>query len=131
MKLRELMEGIQLRKENADLDLEISGVCYDSRKVTPGCVFVAISGYAVDGNRFIPMALEKGAAVVVTDRAPDGRVPYLLVDSSRAALAAMGVNWYGHPAEKMTMVGVTGTNGKTSVTMLLLSLIHISEPTRP
>lgn len=124
MKLRELMEGIQLRKENADLDLEISGVCYDSRKVTPGCVFVAISGYAVDGNRFIPMALEKGAAVVVTDRAPDGRVPYLLVDSSRAALAAMGVNWYGHPAEKMTMVGVTGTNGKTSVTMLLKQVLE-------
>ena len=124
MKLWDLMEGIDLLEQRADLEAEISGVCYDSRKVTPGCVFVAISGYAVDGNRFIPMAMEKGAALVVTDKAPEGQVPYLLVSSSRAALAAMGANWYGHPAEKMTMVGVTGTNGKTSVTMLLKQVLE-------
>lgn len=124
MKLRELMEGIKLQKGNVDLNMEISGVCYDSRKVTPGCVFVAISGFSVDGNRFIPMALEKGASVVVTDQRPEEETPYLLVPASRAALAAMGANWYGHPAEKMTMVGVTGTNGKTSVTLLLKQVLE-------
>lgn len=125
MKLRELMKGIRLLDGNADLDMEISGVCYDSRKASQGCVFVAISGFAADGNRFIPMALEKGAALAVTDKAPEGEnVPYLLVPSARGALAAMGANWYGHPADKMTMVGVTGTNGKTSVTMLLKTVLE-------
>ena len=124
MKLRELMEGIDLLGGNAGPETEITGVCYDSRKVTPGCVFVAVSGFAADGNRFIPMAMEKGAALVVTERVPAQEVPYLRVSSCRGALAAMGANWYGHPAEKMTMVGVTGTNGKTSVTMLLKQVLE-------
>ena len=66
MKLRELLADIQVLKSNADMEMEICDVAYDSRKVQPGGVFVAISGFATDGNRFIPMALEKGAAVIVT-----------------------------------------------------------------
>ena len=126
MKLLELLKNIPVLGTNADPELEITQVVYDSRKVTPGCLFVAVTGFAADGNRFIPMAIQKGAAVIVTAREPEGDFPYVLVESDRQALALLGCNFYGHPAESMTMVGVTGTNGKTSVTLLLK---HVLEKT--
>ncbi len=111
-------------ESTADLDLDIENVYYDSRKVTKNSLFVAVSGFAADGNRFIPMALEKGAVAVVTARRPEGDVPYILVGSDRMALAMLGCNFYGWPAKAMTMVGVTGTNGKTSVTLLLKQVLE-------
>ena len=119
MKLLELLKDIPVLESNVSMDLEIGQVVYDSRKVTPGCLFVAVTGFAADGNRFIPMALQKGAAVVVTAKKPEQEVPYVLVPSDRQALALLGCNFYGHPAKSMKMVGVTGTNDKTSVTLLL------------
>ena len=119
MKLRELMKDIPILESTADLEQDISKVFYDSRKVTPGGLFVAVAGFASDGNRFIPMAMEKGAAAVVTAKRPEGEVPYVLVESDRLALAMIAANYFGHPAEKMTIIGVTGTNGKTSVTLLV------------
>ncbi len=124
MKLRELLQGIEILDANVDMDIEISAVAYDSRKVTVGGLFVAVSGYAADGNRFIPMAMEKGAAAVVTAKRPESNVPYVLVQSDRLALALIGCNFYGHPAESMTLIGVTGTNGKTSVTWLLKQVLE-------
>ena len=124
MKLKALLKEIAVLEINADLDLEIEAVHYDSRKVTPGSLFVAISGFASDGNRFIPMALSKGAVAVVTAKKPEGDVPYILVESDRMALAMLGCNYYGHPAKAMTMIGVTGTNGKTSVTLLLKQVLE-------
>ena len=124
MKLSELLGGITVLETNVSWEKEISHIAYDSRKVTPGGMFVAITGFATDGNRFIPMALEKGAAVVVTAVKPQGDIPYVLVESDRKALARLGANFYGHPSRAMTMVGVTGTNGKTSVTLLLKQLIE-------
>ena len=126
MKLKELLQGIPVLETNADLQMNIEAVAYDSRKVTEGSLFVAITGFASDGNRFIPMALEKGAAVVVTAKKPAADVPYVLVENDRYALAMIGTNFYGHPAKSMTMIGVTGTNGKTSVTLLLK---HVLEKT--
>ena len=126
MKLKELLKDIPVLRMTADPELDIREVVYDSRKVTPGCLFVAVTGFAADGNRFIPMALEKGAAVIVTAKEPEGDFPYVLVESDRQALALLGCNFYGHPAASMTMVGVTGTNGKTSVTLLLK---HVLEKT--
>ena len=119
MKLKELLKNIPVLECTADPELDISEIYYDSRKVTAGSLFVAISGFASDGNRFIPMAMSKGAAVVVTAKKPEGEVPYVLVESDRMALALLGCNFYGHPAKSMTLVGVTGTNGKTSVTLIL------------
>ena len=127
MKLKELLKDIAVKEITADLEMEISAVCYDSRKVTPGSLFVAISGFASDGNRFIPMAMEKGAGVVVTAKKPQWEVPYVLVESDRMALALLGCNFYGHPAKSMTMIGITGTNGKTSATLLLK---HVLETVR-
>ena len=126
MKLLELLKDIPILGSNVPMDLDIDHVAYDSRQVRPGGMFVAITGFAADGNRFIPMALEKGAAVVVTAKQPEGNVPYVLVESDRQALALIGCNFYGHPAKVMKMVGVTGTNGKTSSTLLLK---HVLEKT--
>ena len=124
MKLKDLIRDIAVVECTADLDLEIEAVHYDSRKVTPGSLFVAVSGFASDGNRFIPMAMSKGAVVVVTAKKPENDVPYVLVESDRLALALLGCNFYGHPAKAMTMIGVTGTNGKTSTTLLLKQLLE-------
>ena len=126
MKLTELLKDIPVLECKADPEMEIREVFYDSRKVTQGSLFVAVTGFAADGNRFIPMALQKGAAVIVTARKPAEDIPYVLVESDRQALALLGCNFYGHPARSMTMVGVTGTNGKTSVTLLLK---HVLEKT--
>ena len=126
MKLKELIHGIPVLESNVDFEMNIEAVAYDSRKVKEGSLFVAITGFASDGNRFIPMALEKGAAVVVTAKKPEANVPYVLVENDRYALAMIGTNFYGSPAKSMTMIGVTGTNGKTSVTLLLK---HVLEKT--
>ena len=124
MKLRELLRDIPVLECAADMETDITAVCYDSRKAEPGCLFVAISGFAADGNRFIPMAMEKGAAAVVTAKKPEGDIPYILVESDRLALALLGCNFYGNPARSMTMIGMTGTNGKTSSTLLLKQVLE-------
>ena len=124
MKLSALLQGIEVLELHADPQLDVTAVISDSRKVQPGSVFVAVSGFASDGNRFIPMAMEKGAVVVVTAKKPEMDVPYVLVASDRLALALLGTNFYGRPAESMVMVGVTGTNGKTSTTWLLKQVLQ-------
>ena len=127
MKLTQLLQGVEILKTTVSLDLEISQVHYDSRNVTPGSLFVAVTGFVTDGNKYIPMALEKGAAAVVTAIEPKEEIPYILVPSDRLALALIAANFYEHPAEAMTLIGVTGTNGKTSTTLLLK---HVLETVR-
>ena len=124
MKLKELLRGIPVLESTADPELDIEDVCYDSRKAGKNSLFVAISGFASDGNRFIPMALGKGAVAVVTAKKPEGTVPYILVESDRLALALLGCSFYGHPAKSMTIIGVTGTNGKTSSTLILKQVLE-------
>ena len=124
MKLKELLKDLDVIQVRANLEMEICAVTYDSRKVTPGGMFVAITGFATDGNLYIPMALEKGAAVIVTAKKPEADIPYVLVESDRLALAMIGANFYGHPGKTMTMIGVTGTNGKTSSTLLLKHVLE-------
>ena len=124
MKLKELLKNVQVLKTNADPEMEITAVAYDSRKVCSGGMFIAISGFATDGNRFIPMAMEKGASVVVTAKEPAVDVPYVLVSSDRLALAQIGSNFYGNPSAAVKMIGVTGTNGKTSSTLLLKHILE-------
>ena len=124
MTLRELLRDVAVLEMTADPTMEINTVAYDSRKVTPGSLFVAVTGFATDGNRFIPMAMEKGAVAVVTARKPEEDIPYILVESDRLALALMGRNYYNDPVKAMTIIGVTGTNGKTSVTLLLKQVLE-------
>ena len=125
MKLNELLKDIKVLKATADMQMEIVHIAYDSRKVQSGGMFVAVAGFATDGNRFIPMAMEKGAAVVVTAKEPESNIPYVLVESDRLALAYLGRNFYGDPAASMQMIGVTGTNGKTSSTLLLKHVLEV------
>lgn len=124
MKLSDLLAGIAVRCVTADLNTDITGVSYDSRKTQPGHLFVAVTGYAVDGHTFIPKAVENGAAVILCENIPEVDIPYVQVASSREALAILGANWYDHPSDKMTVIGVTGTNGKTSVTYLLKTVLE-------
>ncbi len=124
MKLQELLAGVDVLECTAAPDTEISQIAYDSRKVTAGTLFTAVTGFAADGNRFIPMALEKGAVAVVTAKKPKEDIPYILVPSDRLALAQISCNFYGNPAGSMIMVGITGTNGKTSTTLLLKHVLE-------
>ncbi len=124
MKLWEVLQGVPILKGSLDPELEITGVSYDSRAVKPGELFVAMTGFATDGHKYIPMALEKGAAAVLCQTLPEGDGPYLQTADSRRALAVIGANWFGHPAEEMTMVAVTGTNGKTTTTYLLKAILE-------
>jgi UDP-N-acetylmuramoyl-L-alanyl-D-glutamate--2,6-diaminopimelate ligase len=126
MKLSSLTSGLAL---NATTELSSSGdpdvtaICYDSRKVTPGAVFVAIEGFAADGHRFIPEAVKKGAAAVVCRKPVTVDAAVIRVADPRAALAALACRFFGHPAAEMILVGVTGTNGKTTVTYLLEQIL--------
>ena len=124
MKLRELLKDIEIVKLSGDLEQEITGVVYDSRETRAGNLFVAMEGYETDGHRFIPMARERGAVCVLCQKAPEGEGDYVLVPNSRAALARLGRNWYGDPAASMTVIGVTGTNGKTTTTYLLKDVLE-------
>lgn len=124
MKLNALLSGIEILETNAPADMEIAGVSASSRTVKKGELFAAIPGYATDGHRYIPDAVKRGAAVVVCERDMPNDVPWVRVASSRKALAQLGANWYHHPAESMQVIGVTGTNGKTSVTQLLKHVLE-------
>ena len=127
MKISQLLQGVEVTEVHADPNTEITGITFDSRKVKPGDLFMAISGFATDGNRFIPGAMEKGAVVVVTAKKPQQDVPCAVVANDRLAMAQIAANFYDHPAKKLCMIGVTGTNGKTSVTLLVK---HILETVR-
>lgn len=126
MQLKTLLQGIDVLELHANAALELTGVQYDSRRVKPGELFVAISGFQTDGHTYIPKAVAQGAACVLCEKEPGVQTPYVLVRDARAALATLGANWFGHPAEKLCMIGVTGTNGKTTSTYLLK---HVLETT--
>jgi UDP-N-acetylmuramoyl-L-alanyl-D-glutamate--2,6-diaminopimelate ligase len=99
----------------------VTGIAYDSRAVTPGAVFVALRGTQQDGAVYAAQAIAKGAIAVVADRAAgsDTAVPWVVAERGRVALAASAVAFHGHPSEQLVLVGVTGTNGKTTSTYLL------------
>src|SRR5215831_5998262 len=125
MTLRELLKGCSIRTATGDLDTEILGLAYDSRSVLPGHLFFAIRGTRVDGNRFMPKAIAKGAAAVVSALAPVSalEMPWVQVDDERASMAAIAGNFYGHPTANLRLVGVTGTNGKTTTTYIVESIL--------
>lgn len=123
MKLQAILQGLEPLEVHADLSREITGIAYDSRAVKPGNLFVAICGYDTDGHKYIPMALEKGAACVLCEKAP-AEGEYVLLSDTRRGLALAGANWYGNPAGEMTMIGITGTNGKTTTTYLVKHILE-------
>lgn len=124
MKLKEITKDIAALEYKADPELEISSVCYDSRKACPGSLFVAIKGFTSDGHRFIPKATELGASVVVCEDAPEVSVPYIRVADSREALALISRAFFSAPAESMTVIGITGTSGKTTSSYLMKHMLE-------
>ena len=123
MKLKELLKGLDILSATANLEQEITGVSYDSRETCPGDVFVAIVGEISDGHGYTAAAAEKGALCAVVEH-PVENLPYVQVASTRRALAVMGDNFFDHPSREMTMIGITGTNGKTTSTFLIKSILE-------
>ena len=124
MKLRQLIANIDVLENTADPELEISGISYDSRKTQPGDLFVAIKGFEADGHRFIPKAVANGAAAVLCEDAPTDDTPYVKVKDCRYGLAVASRDFFGNPAGEMTVIGFTGTSGKTSSTHILKHVLE-------
>ena len=123
--LRELLSGLKARRVAGDLDTEVLGVAYDSRRVSVGDLFIAIRGAKSDGNRFIPRAIAKGAVGVVSALDPVQSVPmpWIQVQDERAAMAVISANFFEHPTKDLHLIGVTGTNGKTTTTYIVESIL--------
>ena len=124
MLLRDLLENVDIVASTADMDTEVSGVSFDSGSLRAGEVFVAIRGYERDGHQFIKEAAGKGAVCALCEEAPGADIQYAVVKDTRKALAAVSAAWFGYPAGKMKVIGVTGTNGKTTVTNLIKTAIE-------
>lgn len=124
MKLKDIIKDIRILDSNADPEMDILGIAYDSRKIQPGYLFVAVSGFQTDGHKFIATAAEHGACAVLCTQKGDWGIPYLITDNSRLALAVAGRNFYHDPASEMKLVGVTGTNGKTTTTHLIKHMLE-------
>ncbi len=128
MKLRDLLAGIESVSPAAIQDAEISSVAYDSRKVTPGAMFVAIHGEKTDGNLFVSDAIARGARVICSEQIAPADLPenvgWVEVTEGRKALSTISANFYKRPAEKLKLTGVTGTNGKTTTVFLVDSVLR-------
>jgi len=125
--IRVLLPGLPPIKTVGAEDIEITGITHSSQEVKPGYLFVAIKGFAADGHTFIPDAIRRGAScIVLEDPAwirPDPSILFVQVSDSREALALLSAAYYGHPTKELTLVGITGTNGKTTFTYLLESIL--------
>jgi UDP-N-acetylmuramoyl-L-alanyl-D-glutamate--2,6-diaminopimelate ligase len=124
MNFLEILDGAEVLSQSGDCP--VKGLDYDSRRVKPGWVFVAMRGESTDGNRYIDAAISAGATSVVTDSAdqtPRVGVPWAVVPHGRRALAKLSANFYKRPAERLRVTGVTGTNGKTTTTFIVEAIL--------
>lgn len=124
MKIQDLLEGLDIIDvKNEDKDLDIDMVYYDSRKVKEGGLFVAIDGLEVDGHDYIDQAIENGAVALVVTKDVDKDLPTYKTENNRKALAIISGNYYGHPSKELKIYGITGSNGKTSTSMMVNSIL--------
>jgi UDP-N-acetylmuramoyl-L-alanyl-D-glutamate--2,6-diaminopimelate ligase len=124
MRLDELTRGLAGATAGDAEATEITGLAYDSRAVTSGALFFCVRGYRSDGHDFAPQALERGAAALVVERPLGLGVPEVLVESARAAMAPLAARFYGEPTSELDVIGVTGTNGKTTTAYLVRALLE-------
>lgn len=133
MKLSNCLKGLEYKCIKGNLEQEVSGIAFDSRKVNEGTLFVAISGFSVDGHQFIPAAIANGASVIVIQeelitreelQIPDD-ITVIHMNNTRLGLAGISSNFYKNPTSQLNLVGITGTNGKTSITYFIKSLLEL------
>lgn len=123
--LKDILYKVPITSTSGNMNVEVKGICFDSRKVKPGYLFIAVKGTQSDGHKFITNALASGAVAVVVEKLPEAisdKVSYVTVKDSAKALGVIACNFYGNPASKLKLIGVTGTNGKTTVVTLLFKL---------
>lgn len=130
MKLRELLEGVACTgirwPEEEDFDQEITGITSDSREVAAGGMFVCIRGFLADGHEYIDKAVEAGAGAVIVEEMPERHLDAVMiqVEDSREAMAKIAAAWFGHPADRMVMIGLTGTKGKTTTAHMIKKILE-------
>ncbi len=123
--VRDILYNVRITSTVGDMDVDVKGIAFDSRKVEPGFLFVAVKGTQADGHAFIDKSITLGATVIVCNSLPEATnnsVTYVTVKDSALALGVICGNFYGNPSKKLKLVGVTGTNGKTTVATLLFQL---------
>ena len=125
--LREILESVKTSSVHGNLDVEICGITSDSRRVAPGMLFVAVRGVNVDGHNYISAAISAGAAAIVAEdyREDCEGVTYVSVENSAVALGFIASAWYDNPSQKIKLVGVTGTNGKTTIATLIYEMARL------
>ena len=128
MELNKLLQNTKVLSSHGDMNISVKEICSDSRKVESEFLFVAVAGICTDGHDYISKAIEQGATVVVYDKAMIEeyfqRVTYIRVENSAKALAEIASTWYGNPSSKLKLVGITGTNGKTTIATLLYNTVR-------
>jgi UDP-N-acetylmuramoylalanyl-D-glutamate--2,6-diaminopimelate ligase (EC 6.3.2.13) len=127
MKLQELLKNVKPLTITGNADADITGVNIDSRKIEQGHLFVAQKGTQVDGHKFIPKAIELGARAILCEELPEEKtegVTYVQVESTEDAVGKVATVFYGEPSKKLQLVGVTGTNGKTTIATLLYNMFR-------
>src|SRR2546421_465396 len=122
MRLSRLLDGVQVL-EQAPADPEVTGLCYDSRRLKAGDCFIAIPGTHTDGHRYVETALRDGAVAAVVQHQVGTARPQVVVDDTRRALPLMSSTWFDHPSRGMTVIGVTGTDGKTTTTTMIQQMV--------
>jgi UDP-N-acetylmuramyl-tripeptide synthetase len=125
MRLLELLSGIKQVQTYGITDVEVTGVAYDSRKVKPGNLFFCITGFKTDGHTYAKAAVENGASVLIVERpVAEVDLPQIVVDNSRKSMAQISSAFYGHPTRKIKLIGITGTNGKTTTAFMVENILR-------
>ena len=125
MKLYKLLQDVEVIESWQEKDVNIKGIAYNSKNIKPGYLFVCIKGNRTDGHKYVPEAMERGAvAIIVEDYQQVPNIPQFRVKNSRHALASLSHAYYNHPSEKMKVIGITATNGKTSTSFMVNSILE-------
>lgn len=128
MKLQEIIQGLNVTEITGNTTVEITGVHIDSRKVTEGGLFIATKGTQSDGHAFIPNAIKAGAKAILCENLPQNcegeEVTFIRVENTEEMAGQVATNFYGNPTNKLKLIGVTGTNGKTTIATLLYQMFR-------